>query len=153
MHARSCHVIENIQEIGYSYHHSLHSPQDNNGGADEVKLANGFFGLLEHLAMVMEADREFILEAVSEALRLPSNVLCAPRSFRVDLVTSPNAIEGLARLLIVHSDNPKNDAKLKSQASRTNLSAENSTIKLKLNTNCSPERRHHDHTLQEGLRL
>ena len=80
-------------------------------------MANGFFGLVEHLAMVMEADREFILEAVSEALRLPSNVLCAPRTFRVDLVTSPTAIEGLARLLIVHSDNPKNDAKLKSQAS------------------------------------
>ena len=151
MHARSCHVIENIQEIGYSYHHSLHSPQDNNGGADEVKLANGFFGLLEHLAMVMEADREFILEAVSEALRLPSNVLCAPRSFRVDLVTSPNAIEGLARLLIVHSDNPKNDAKLKSQASQTNLSAR--SFVLKLNMYCFPERRHHDHALQEGLRL
>ena len=120
MHARSCHLIEIIQERGYSYN-SLHSPQDNNGGADEVTLANGFFGLLEHLAMVMEADREFILEAISEALRLPSNVLCAPRSFRVDLVTSPNAIQGLARLLIVHSDNPKNDAKLKSQASHSNI--------------------------------
>ena len=112
-------MIEKIHKIGYC--HSYRSPQDNNGGADEVTLANGFFGLLEHLAMVMEADREFILEAVSEALRLPSNVLCAPRSFRVDLVTSPNAIEGLARLLIVHSDNPKNDAKLKSQASRSNV--------------------------------
>ena len=93
--------------------------QENNGGADEVTLANAFFGLVEHLAMVMAADREFILETVSEAARLPSNFLCAPRNFRVDLVIAPTAIEGLARLLFVHADNAKNHAKFKSQASNS----------------------------------
>ena len=93
--------------------------QENNGGADEVTLANAFFGLVEHLAMVMAADREFILNTVSEAARLPSNFLCAPRNFRVDLVIAPTAIEGLARLLFVHADNAKNHAKLKSQASNS----------------------------------
>ena len=94
-------------------------PQANDGGADEVALADAFFGLVEHLAMVMEADREFVLETVGEAARLPSNFLCAARSFRVDLVTSPTAIEGLARLLLVHADNSTNDGKVKSQGSNS----------------------------------
>ena len=80
-------------------------------------MADAFFGLVEHLAMVMEADREFVLETVSEAAHLPGNFLCAPRSFRVDLVTSPTAIEGLARLLLVLADGAKNDAKFKSKVS------------------------------------
>ena len=42
-------------------------------------MASAFFGLVEHLAMVMEADREFVLETVGEVARLPSNFLCAPR--------------------------------------------------------------------------
>lgn len=69
--------------------------------------------------MVMEADREFVLEMVNEAARLPSNFLCAPRSFRVNLATSQTVIDGLARLLLVHGDKAKNDAEFKSQGSNS----------------------------------
>ena len=57
--------------------------------------------------MVMDADKEFVLETVAEVARLPSNSLCAPRSFRVDLAASGTAIEGLARLLLVQAESAK----------------------------------------------